>query len=333
MDKPDAESKAKLAHSVNIVGGKMGPERTEIETDVKELKRLIESMGASVNAVIAGNCSLAEIKQAPSVAVNCTLCLDLGYAIGREMLDQFDTPLNSTILPYGISATERWLREAATYLHMENEVEELIKREYEAVCLEFEEAKRYLAGKLAIVEGHDAIKALSIAHMLEHDFDMRVVIYNFHPWSTQARETSIDYLLETGLDPEILITKGTFAFGKYESMVQTENEFMEYLGDMNPEKTVYFGSSMSFPNIPVVDLNAILNRPRFGYRGALKVARCICTALEYSFRPRSWVIKKVVFPENSGLCSAQSLTPKLAQDLPDCTIYAARRGRGKCMMS
>jgi nitrogenase vanadium-cofactor synthesis protein VnfE len=333
MDKPDAESRAKLAHSVNIVGGKMGPERTEIETDVKELKRLIEGMGASVNAVIAGNCSLAEIKQAPSVAVNCTLCLDLGYAIGREMLDQFDTPLNSTILPYGISATERWLREAAKYLHMETEAEELIKREYEAIRLEFEEAKRYLAGKMAIIEGHDAIKALSIAHMLEHDFDMRAVIYNFHPWSTQARETSIDYLLETGLDPEILITKGTLAFGKYESMVQTENELMEYLGDINPERTVYFGSSMSFPNIPVVDLNAILNRPRFGYRGALKVAKCICTALEYSFRPRSWVMKKIVFPEDSGLCSAQSLTPKLAQDLPDCTIYAAGRGRGKCMMS
>lgn len=333
MDKPDPESRAKLAHSVNIVGGKMGPERTEVETDVKELKRLIEGMGASVNAVIAGNCSLAEIKQAPSVAVNCTLCLDLGYAIGREMLDQFDTPLNSTILPYGISATEKWLREAAKYLHMENEVEELIKREYEAIRCEFEEAKRYLAGKMAIVEGHDAIKALSIAHMLERDFDMRAVIYNFHPWSTQARETSIDYLLETGLDPEILITKGTLAFGKYESMVQTENELMEYLGDLNPERTVYFGSSMSFPNIPVVDLNAILNRPRFGYRGALKVAKCICTALEYSFRPRSWVMKKIVFPEDSGLCSAQSLTPKLAQDLPDCTIYAAGRGRGKCMMS
>ncbi|AKB48001.1 Nitrogenase vanadium-cofactor synthesis protein VnfE [Methanosarcina sp. Kolksee] len=332
MDKPDSESRSRLANSVNIVGGKMGPERTEIETDVKELRRLIESMGASVNAVIAGNCSLEEIKQAPSVAVNCTLCLDLGYAIGREMLDQFNTPLNSTILPYGISATERWLREAAKHLHLENEAEELIKREYGAIRIEFEEAKKYLAGKLAIVEGHDAIKSLSIAHMLERDFGMRAVIYNFHPWSTQARETSIDYLLETGLDPEILITKGTLAFGKYEAMVQTENELMEYLGDLNPETTVYFGSSMSFPNIPVVDLNAILNRPRFGYRGALKVAKCICTALEYSFRPRSWVTKKMVFPGNSGLCSAQSLTPKLAQDLPDCTVYAGRE-RGKCMMS
>lgn len=332
MDKPDPESRLKLAKSVNIVGGKMGPERTEIETDVKELRRLIESMGASVNAVIAGSCSLEEIKRAPSVAVNCTLCLDMGYAIGREMLDQFSTPLNSTILPCGISATERWLRGAARHLHLETEAEELIKREYEAISVEFEEAKKCLAGKLAIVEGHDAIKSLSIAHMLERDFGMRVVIYNFHPWSTQARETSIDYLLETGLNPEILITKGTLAFGKYEAMVQTENELMEYLGDLNPETTVYFGSSMSFPNIPVVDLNSILNRPRFGYRGALKVAKCICTALEYSFRPRSWVMKKMVFSENSGLCSAQSLTPKLAQDLPDCTVYAGKE-RGKCMMS
>jgi nitrogenase molybdenum-iron protein alpha/beta subunit len=333
MDKPDPESRAELANSVNIVGGKMGPERTEVDTDVKELRRLIEDMGASVNAVIAGNCSLEEIRRAPSVAVNCTLCLDLGYAIGREMLDQFDTPLNSTILPYGISATEKWLREAAKHLHLEAEAEELIKRESEAIRVEFEEAKRHLSGKLAIVEGHDAIRALSIAHMLERDFDMRAVIYNFHPWSTEARETSIDYLLETGLDPEILITKGTLAFGKYEAMLQTENELLEYLGDMSPERTVYFGSSMSFPNIPVVDLNAILNRPRFGYRGALRVAKCICTAIEYSFRPRSWVTKEMVFPDKSGgLSSAQSLTPKLAQELPDCTVYAGKE-RGRCMMN
>jgi nitrogenase vanadium-cofactor synthesis protein VnfE len=204
--------------------------------------------------------------------------------------------------------------------------------EYDAVRLELEAVKKFLEGKMAIVEGHDAIKSLSIAHMLERDFGMRAVIYNFHPWSTEARETSIDYLLETGMDPEILITKGTLAFGKYESMRQTETELLKFIGNLTPEETVYFGSSLSFPHIPVVDLNAILNRPRFGYRGALKVAKCIQTAMQYSFRPRSWLTKRIVFPENSGLSSAQSLTPKLGQELPDCTVYAERR-RGKCMMS
>ena len=144
--------------------------------------------------------------------------------------------------------------------------------------------------------------------MLEKDFGMRAIIYNFHPWSTEARETSIDYLLETGLDPEILITKGTLAFGKYEAMRQTEEELLAFLGDLDPNETVYFGSSLSFPHIPLVDLNAILNRPRFGYRGALKVAKCIKTALDYSYRERSSLMKKIVFPENAGLNSAGSLT-------------------------
>ncbi|MBC2582797.1 nitrogenase component 1 [Clostridium sp. DJ247] len=332
MDKPTPESKSALSDTVNIVGGKMGPERTEVDTDVKELVRLVEGMGAKVNTVIAGNCSLEEIKQAPSVAVNCALCLDIGYAIGKEMLEEFGTPINSTILPYGISATEKWLEGAAKYLGMEKEAKDLMNREYEAIKVEFEESKKYLEGKIAIVEGHDAVKCLSIAHMLERDFGMRPIIFNFHPWSTEARETSIDYLLETGMDPQILITKGTLAFGKYESMKQTEEELLSFLGGLDPQSVVYFGSSLSFPNIPLVDLNAILNRPRFGYRGALKVAKCINTALKYSFRPRSWVSKRIVFPENAGLASAQSLTPKLGQDLPDCTVYAQRR-RGKCMMN
>ncbi|MDP4177320.1 MAG: nitrogenase component 1 [Bacillota bacterium] len=332
MDTPTEESKKALSKSVNIVGGKMGPERTEVETDVKELIRLVEGMGAKVNAVIAGNCSLEELRKAPSASVNCALCSDIGYAIGREMDEKFGIPLNSTILPYGIAATEKWINGAAKYLNMEAEAKELMEREYNAIKEEYEETKKYLQGKMAIVEGHDAVKSLSIAHMLDRDFGMNVVIYNFHPWSTEARETSIDYLLQTGLDPKILITKGTLAFGKYESMKQTEEELVAFIGGLETKSVVYFGSSLSFPSIPLVDLNAILNRPRFGYRGALKVAKCIKTALDYSFRPRSALSKKLVFPANGGLVSAQSLTSKLGQDLPDCTVYAQRR-RGKCMMS
>jgi nitrogenase molybdenum-cofactor synthesis protein NifE len=334
MDPPTSETKAALAQSVNIIGGKMGPERTEVDTDVKELVRLIEAMGARVNAVIAGNCSMEELKRAPGVAVNCTLCLDVGYAVGMAMLEEFGTPLNSTILPYGIAATVKWLSETAKPLGMEAEAGALMEREYGAIKEEFEEVRSHLTGKTAIIEGHDAIKSLSVAHMLERDFGMRAIIYNFHPWSTEARETSIDYLLETGLDPEILITGGTLAFGKYESMQQTEDELLAFLGDLDPLGTVYFGSSLSFPHLPLVDLNAILNRPRFGYRGALKVAQCIKTALDYAFRPRSRLMKKVVFPDNAGLNSARSLTPKLASNMPDCTMYAPGRKRGsQCCMN
>lgn len=116
MEEPTPESKAQLADAVNIVGAKMGPERTEIDTDVKELVRLIEGMGARIHSVIAGNCSFEELKSAPSVAVNCALCLDLGYAIGSAMQERFGTPLNSTILPYGIAATEYWIQGAVKYL-------------------------------------------------------------------------------------------------------------------------------------------------------------------------------------------------------------------------
>ena len=41
--------------------------------DVKELIRLARGMGAQVNAVIAGHCSLEELRRAPRVAVNCAI--------------------------------------------------------------------------------------------------------------------------------------------------------------------------------------------------------------------------------------------------------------------
>lgn len=332
MKPPTEELREQLKHSVNIVGSKMGPERTEVDTDVKELIRLIEGMGAKVNSVIAGDCSLEELERAPSVVVNCALCLDIGYVIGKEMEKVYGTPINSTILPYGISATKVWLTNTANYLGMEKEAEELMQSEYDFIKEEYEKSRSKLVGKIGIIEGHDAVKSLSIAHMLEKDFGMRPIIYNFHPWSTQARETSIDYLLNTGIDPEILITKGTLAFGKYESMKQTEEELLDYLGNISSDSVVYFGSSLSFPNIPLVDLNAILNRPRFGYRGALKVAECINKSFDFAYRQRSSLAKRMVFPEDSGIASAASLTQKLSHDVPDCTLYG-EGGRRRCINS
>ena len=333
MKPPTAEGKRRFAHSVNIVGGKMGPERTEVDTDTKELIRLIKKMGADVNAVIAGGCTLEQLQNAPNAAVNCALCMDIGYAVGKEMEKVFNTPLNSTVMPYGISATCHWIRKAASYLHMEQEAETMLKEEYAAIEAEYEQSKNSLAGKIGLIEGHDAVKSLAIANMLEKDFAMKPIIYNFHPWSTEARKTSIDYLLETGVDPEVLITKGTLAFGRYESMVQTENELMDFLGGIGPDKIVYFGSSLSFPTIPLVDLNAILNRPRFGFRGALKVAKCINKSFDYAFRPRSSLTHEMVFPHNGSIMGTGGLTNKLSQDVPDCVMYGKMGGRRRCLNS
>lgn len=331
MEPPTAQSRAALRKSVNIVGEKMGHERTEVDTDAKELVRLIKGIGAEVNAVIAGGCSIKALKNAPSVAVNCGLCYDIGYALGKEMERAYGTPMNSTILPYGVEATKKWLMTAAEYLGLEEEARALCAREYEAIREKFEASKANLVGKTGIIEGRDAVKSLSIAHMLEKDFGMRAVIYNFHPWSAEARETSIDYLLKAGIDPEVLITKGALAFGRYESMKQSEEELLEYLGGIKADSAVYFGSSLSFPGIPLVDLNAILNRPRFGYRGALKVAECINKSFDYAFRPRSSLAKQMVFPKGGGgFEGAANLGLKMSQSMPDCTFYG-KGGRRQCI--
>ncbi|MFP3154938.1 nitrogenase associated protein E [Lachnospiraceae bacterium ZAX-1] len=328
MKPPTEALKVKMSKSVNIVGGKMGPERTEVDTDVKELVRLLKGIGAEINAVIAGGCTLEQLEKAPSVAVNCGLCYDIGYALGKEMERIYGTPMNSTILPYGIEATQKWLLTTAKCLELETEAQALCDREYEAIREKYETSRANLVGKVGIIEGRDAVKSLSIAHMLEKDFGMRAIIYNFHPWSAEARETSIDYLLEAGTDPEILITKGALAFGRYESMKQSEDELLEYLGGIAPDTAVYFGSSLSFPSIPLVDLNAILNRPRFGYQGALKVVECINKSFAYAFRGRSSLAKQMVFPKNGGMAAAVNLGLKQSESMPDCTFYGKGGGRG-----
>jgi nitrogenase vanadium-cofactor synthesis protein VnfE len=298
MDPSTAISRNRLSSYVNIIGAKRGPEKTETETDLKELVRMIQNIGGHINGIIAGNCSLSELQQAPSASLNTAFCIDIGYVLGKEMNRVFGTPCSAGILPYGIAASKTLLLEIAELLGTRDKANKYLEQEYDSIKYEFEPIKKRLNGKTAIIVG-GSVRAFSIAHMLEKDFDMHAVIFNFHPWNASEHQTSIEQLLKTGVDPEILITQGTLAFGKYQSMKQTEEELLNVVNSSNPESVIYFGAPASFPNIPSVNLNATHCYPKFGVRGALKVAQKIQTTLDYSSLERSWLSKKIALGEGA----------------------------------
>ncbi|MBE9502314.1 MAG: nitrogenase associated protein [Dehalococcoidia bacterium] len=288
--------KKKQEKTINILGARVGPTATEISEDLKEIERLLGEVGIKINAEIAGGCTVEEIRRAREVELNASWCYDWGQKLGDLMKDRFGMPYSRTGLPYGLKATEEWLLGVARPLGMEKEALEVIKRETKKVLPELDCLERTLKGKTVIVEPttvfNGPIRGLAMARMVE-EFGAHPIVINIHPYTIKERVPSIKYLLETGLNPEVILTKGVFRLGSYSEMWQTEEELEKVV--QGYDNAIYFGSSDRYPPCPVVNLGLVSRFPRYGFKGIQNIARLVETALKDTSRPRSKLFKEMIY--------------------------------------
>jgi nitrogenase molybdenum-iron protein alpha/beta subunit len=106
---------------------------------------------------------------------------------------------------------------------------------------------------------------------------------------------SIKYILEMGVNPEIILTKGLFHLGSFRSSKETEEELEAIVEEY--EKPIFFGNSGRFPPCPVVNLT-LLNpafQPQYGFRGIKNIAALVRQALEYKDLPRSRLFRGMLY--------------------------------------
>ena len=149
------------------------------------------------------------------------------------MKDEFGMPYSRTGLPYGLKATEDWLLGVAEPLGMNKKALDVIKRETEKILPELDYLGRILKGRVAFIEPttvfNGPIRGLAMAKMVE-EFGAHPIIFNIHPYTIKERMPSIKYLLETGVNPELILTPGVFRLGSYSEMSETEEELEKYYG-------------------------------------------------------------------------------------------------------
>ncbi|MFA5002339.1 MAG: nitrogenase component 1, partial [Methanolinea sp.] len=210
---------------------------------------------------------------------------------------RFGVPYSRTGQPYGPEATREWLLGVATPLGMEKEASAVIERETREVEPDLAYLRQALSGKTAIIEISEfpgPIRALSLARMVE-EFGAHPVVINVHPYTIKERMPSIKYILETGVNPEIILTKGLFKLGSFRSSKETEDELEAIVsGYDNP---IFFGNSGRFPPCPVVNLT-LMNpafQPQYGYKGIRNIAALVRQALEYKDLPRSRLFKGMLY--------------------------------------
>ena len=139
--------KEKRKGTVNILGARWGPTTTEFEMDMDEIERLLGEVGIRINAIIAGGCTVEELKHAREVELNASWCYDWGQKLGDMMEERFGIPYSKTGQPYGLEATKEWLLGVASPLGLEKEALEVIERETREVLPDLAYLKEALEGQ------------------------------------------------------------------------------------------------------------------------------------------------------------------------------------------
>jgi len=283
--------------TINILGARWGPSPTEFTWDIDEIERLLGEIGIRINAIIAGGCSVEQIRHAREVEMNASWCYDWGQKIGDLMQERFGIPYSKTGQPYGPTATKEWLLGVAEPLGMEKKALDVIERESRRVGPDIAYLKKALSGKTAIIEISEfpgPIRALSLARMAE-EFGAHPVVINVHPYTIKERMPSIKYMLELGINPEIILTNGLFRLGSFRSSKETEDELEDIVEEY--EDPIFFGNSGRFPPCPVVNLT-LLNpafQPQYGFSGIKNISALVRQALENRDLPRSKLFRGMLY--------------------------------------
>ena len=284
-----------IKKSVNIVGARIGPTDTEWPQEIDELQGYIKKLGIAVNAIIAGGCTLAQIKKAPSAELNVSWCYDWGQKIGVLMEERFGVPFSRTGLPYGHLATRDWILNMAQPMNLEQEASAFIEEKEKNVKEDIITMKNALEGSRALIEIAEypgPMRALALARMIK-DYGGEPIVINLHPYTVKERRPAIDFLLDQGENPTVILTKGLFEIGTFSSSSETEKE-IEYIADQY-KGSIFFANPLRFPALPVVNLRTIVSGPNFGYRGVKNIAYAIERALKYRNQKRSRLFKEVLY--------------------------------------
>jgi nitrogenase molybdenum-iron protein alpha/beta subunit len=281
--------------TINIIGARQGPTYTEWTEDLDELVRLVRAIGVEINGILCGGCTVEQIRRAPSAELNASWCYDWGQKLGDLMEERFGVPYARTGQPYGPAATEEWILGVAVPLGLEDRARALIRHETTAVERELDTLRRCFEGKTALIEISEfpgPIRALSLAQMAE-EFGAHPVVINLHPYTVKERMPSIEFLVERGQNPEVVLTQGLFSLGSFNVSSETQDEVEAIAAQY--DDAIYLGSPLRQPGVPQLNMTTITGYPQYGYRGIRNMARLMETSLAHAARPRSRLFREVLY--------------------------------------
>lgn len=238
------EPKRKNPKSINILGitKEVHTEGKSFMEDSNELERLVNKIGVTVNSVLVQAASLDDFKRASEAEFNAIVCPQWGYPQATEMKDRWGIPHGKGFNPLGVTAISEWLMEIGEHFGIQDLAQKVVDEEYAQIKSVWEEAKKVVSGKIALIDGADPMSSAgrSIAWArLCADLGMRPILMNIPPVEVKGKIHHAMFALESGFDPEIIWA--TYAFHRRFSPWQVCEglgiDFKDigvYMGDVYP---------------------------------------------------------------------------------------------------
>lgn len=260
----------KKEYSVNLIG--FHSDVVKSSADVKEIKRMLNACGVSVNAVLTDS-SFEEIKRAPDAALNVVMGGD-GVKAAQIMEKKFATPYIILDSPYGLNQSVEFLEKVCEELGKETS-DKFIEKEKSEIKEMLYKVHLYLQGisgaPVAVIG--EASRAISLTKFLwnELGLDPRVVAI-----------TDANYVCdELSKDIKKYAQKVLVEPDKYEMSKTIEDSGVEIIFGSSFDKKIAHRLGVPFIKFsyPVIDEVSLSDAPYAGFRGVPTLIEKVLNAI------------------------------------------------------
>jgi nitrogenase molybdenum-iron protein alpha chain len=155
---------------------------------------MLAKLGLRCNLVMGGS-TLEQLEQLPEAAATAAMCTVLSYlAAGLEQ--EYGVPEVKVPTPYGLKATDEWLREVARLTHREDRVEEVIASEHTRIEPHLNRLRKELKGKKGYIAAGATFAHGLIADLRELGVEVDGVLSFHHDPIYDSNEVEQDMLAE-----------------------------------------------------------------------------------------------------------------------------------------
>lgn len=144
-----------------------------------------------------------ELSHISEAAASATICETLASYVAEGLEELYGVPQVKAAAPYGIRATDKWLRAVAELTGREDRVEAAIEAEHERIKERYEQLKEQLRGKKVYVFAGDSYAHNVIS--MARDFEMDVVgttTYHHDGKSDSEEINTLKFMVENVGDVE-----------------------------------------------------------------------------------------------------------------------------------
>jgi nitrogenase molybdenum-iron protein alpha chain len=233
---------------------------------------LLEQLGLRVNLVMGGS-TLEALEQLSEAAATVTMCSALSY-LSTGLDQEFGVPEVKAAIPYGLEATDDWLRELARVTHREDRVEAVIAKERARINPLLEALRKALKGKRGYVAAGAAFAHGLMADLRELGVELDGAFsYHHDPIydSKDPRQDMLAHVVNTYGDIPHYTVSNDQHFQAYASLRRSKPDFVisRHLGNL-----AVLAARLGIPVLPIFYSNDGL-----GYDGLLTIGQAILRVL------------------------------------------------------